>query len=108
MKRFAKNSSQLSLVPPAGEPADSCTEERSVALKESFDGWLSSIAPKLLVSSPSTAKPKKAYQSRRPMSSTDIVRVKRATVRESNAHRHWPQDVVISFLAADVIKRNKR
>ena len=107
MKRLAKNTSQLSLVPPGGKPADSCTEERSVALNESFDGWLSSIAPTLLNSKPLTDKPTIADHRWQPLTSTDIVRVNRATVRESNTHRHWPHEVVISFLAADVIKRNK-
>jgi hypothetical protein len=40
---------------------------------------------------------------RRPLTSNDLIRVNRATVRESTAHRHWPREVILKFLAADVI-----
>jgi len=42
---------------------------------------------------------------RRSLSSRDVTRVNRATVRESSDHRHWPPEVVMTFLAAEVIKR---
>jgi hypothetical protein len=107
MKRSTRKSSALSLVPAATGPPDSHEEEKAAALRESFDGWLNSVAPTLLQSTLKD-KPSVAPRACRSLTSTDIIRVNRATVRESTAHRHWPPDVVISFLAADVIKENKR
>ena len=42
---------------------------------------------------------------REALSSVDQIRVDRATVRESHTHRHWPAEVVMKFLAAEVITR---
>ena len=80
--------------------------QRTVELKDSFDGWLNSVAPSLLQSPPKdevAVVPK----GRRSLTSIDIIRVNRATIRESSVPRLWPPDVVLSFLAADVIKRTK-
>jgi hypothetical protein len=106
MKRFAQKSAALSLVPTEDVSRDSNVEERSADLKDSLDGWLNSVAPTLVQSAP----PQKHSNSKarwRSLSSIDVTRVNRATVRESFAHRHWPPDVVTSFLAAEVIKRNQ-
>jgi hypothetical protein len=108
MKQAARKTPQLSLVTPAptleGRAPDSAD-----SLKDYFSGWLDSVAPELSRERP-PSKPalRFDYQSR-PVTLTDIVRVNRATVRESTDHRHWPPDVVAQFLSADVIKRkNKR
>jgi hypothetical protein len=98
-----RQSSALSLVPAPAVQADSREQEKAAALSESFDGWLSTVAPTLLQST-SKDKPEVMPRTRRSLTSTDIIRVNRATVRESTVHRHWPPEVVISFLAADVIK----
>ncbi len=108
MKQFARKSGPLSIVrSSAEEVAKTCVEENTVALRESFDGWLTSVAPTLLQAKSSQDEPKNTYRGRRPLTLTDIIRVKRATIRESIAPRAWPPDVVLSFLAAEVIKRNR-
>ena len=108
MKQVARKSDTFSIVRSSTEAvAKSCSEERAVALRESFDGWLNSVAQTLLEPKPSQDELKTTHHSRPPLSATDILRVKRATIRESSAPRLWPPDVVLKFLAADVIKRNK-
>jgi hypothetical protein len=108
MKQFARKSGPLSIVrSPAAPTAELCVEEHAVALRESFDGWLTSVAPTLLPAKATEDEPKDTYKGWRPLTLTDIVRVNRATIRESTAPRVWPPDVVLSFLAAEVIKRNR-
>jgi hypothetical protein len=107
MKHLGRQSSALSLVPAPAAQADSREHEKAAALSDSFEGWLNTVAPTLLQSTLKD-KPEVVSRARRSLTSTDIVRVNRATVRESTAHRHWPPDVVVSFLAADVIKSNKQ
>jgi hypothetical protein len=108
MKQAARKTPQLSLVTPAstdeGRAADSAD-----SLKDFFSGWLDSVAPELSREQPSRKSALRFEFQNRPVTLTDIVRVNRATVRESTDHRHWPPDVVAQFLSADVIKRkNKR
>ena len=111
MKQPHRKSSILALV---GSPRRSVTpaEERAAALKESFDGWLISVAPTLLHSAGALLQSAGHEQNavtkpaKRSISYVDHIRVNRATVREGVVHRPWPTDVVLSFLAADVIKRN--
>jgi hypothetical protein len=108
MKQFARKSCPLSIVrSPAAPIAEACVEEHTVALRESFDGWLNSVAPTLLQAKASQDEPKNTCRGRRPLTLTDIIRVNRATIRESIAPRLWPPDVVLSFLAAEVVKRNR-
>jgi hypothetical protein len=108
MKQFARKSGTFSIVRSSTEAVpEPCSEERAVALRGSFDGWLNSVAPTFVQSESSPDEPKTAYRSRRILTATDILRVNRATIRESTAPRLWPPDVVLRFLAADVIKRNK-
>ena len=46
---------------------------------------------------------------RRKVTINEMLAVNRATVRESCEHRHWPTDVVLTFMAADVVTaRNQR
>jgi hypothetical protein len=103
MKQPTRKTSILALVGSAGRNKTQA-EERTAALKESFDGWLDSVAPNLLEST--GLQPEAVKLPRRSLTSIEHIRVNRATVREGVVHRHWPADVVLSFLAAEVIKRN--
>ena len=108
MKRLAHKPTPLSLVPSESGNCDSHNaDERSAHLKDSFDGWLNAIAP-TLVQDPQAAKNNEITARWRSLSSIDVTRVNRATVRESSDHRHWPPEVVTSFLAAEVIKRTNK
>lgn len=109
MKQSTRKSNGLSLVTATYESRElpQLGPERGEELTESFDGWLSSVAPTLVQSTPKE-KRETSVPGRRSLSSVDVVRVNRATIRESSIPRHWPPDVVLSFLAADVIKRNKQ
>lgn len=103
MKMLARKSRALSLVPPAAQQVERPLPPPS--LNEFFDGWLTSVGPTLertVQMKPASAK---AVLGKLPLTSTDITRVNRATVRESTDHRHWPPDVVYTFMRADVIKR---
>jgi hypothetical protein len=105
MKQFARKSDMLSIVRSPTQPvAESCTEEHAVALRESFDGWLNSVVP-TLQSKSVPEQPIEVYRGQRPLSFTDIISVNRATIREGTSHRPWPPDVVLRFLAAEVIRR---
>jgi hypothetical protein len=106
MSQAARKNPQLSLVPRDSRSGDS-TRNSASSLKEFFGGWLDSVAPALSTQQ-STQAPPVGYR-QPPISTTDIVRVNRATVRESTDHRHWPTEVVAQFLTAEVITRkNKR
>jgi hypothetical protein len=95
----------LSIVRSPTQPVvDSCSEEHAVALRESFDGWLNPVAP-TLQSKFFPDQSKEAYRGQRPLNSADITSVNCATIREGTAHRSWPPDVVLRFLAAPVIRR---
>jgi len=108
MKQVARKTPQLSIVRSGSMPEDSAKEPAD-SLNEFFSGWLDSVAPDL-AEEPQARNPARTsgYRGRR-ISSTDIVRLNRATVRESTDHRHWPVEVVAQFLTAEVITRkNKR
>lgn len=107
MKQSTRKNSSLSLVTSLPEVTQSPQAEKTAELKDSFDGWLNSVAP-TLIDPPVREKSEAAPRGRRSLSSTDILRVNRATIRESDVPRHWPPDVVLTFLAADVIKPNKQ
>src|SRR5687768_13382509 len=96
MKQFARKQIPLSLVPTAPEQHQPA---KSSSLNEFFDGWVTSVSPTSQPQSSRTALGKL------PLSITDVTRVNRATVRESREHRHWPREVVLTFMRADVIKR---
>jgi len=102
MKNLAQKSRALSLVPYTHK-ANSCPEEDSVILTESLDGWFDSVAQVFLGPKASTDEPTSAFYGRLRLSSTDEVRVDRATIRESKTHRHWPREVLEKFLQAEVI-----
>ena len=95
----------LSIVRSPTQPvAESCSEEHAVALRESFADWLNSVVP-TMQSKSFPDQPKEAYRGQRPLTATDVINVNRATIREGTAHRPWPPDVVLRFLAAPVITR---
>jgi hypothetical protein len=105
MSQAARRTHQFSIVRPGSRPAD--TPSNSSSLNEFFGGWLDSVAPELssLQSNQAPTFPYRKYS----ISTTDLVRVNRATIREGIYHRHWPPEVVAQFLTAEVITRkNKR
>lgn len=111
MKQFSRQPRTHSIVPPGIEETQSRVAEPSQetrsSLEDFFDGWLSSVSPAMLQSTTETHKPARALRAQTSLTSTDLIRVNRATVRESLAHRHWPQEVIQTFLAADVIRRKR-
>jgi len=106
MKQAARKTPQLSIVPPASAPKGR-GQDSADSLKDFFGGWLDSVAPALSKEQTVKAPPRRLGYRSRPISSTEIVRVNRATVRESTDHRHWPPDVVAQFLAAEVIRKKE-
>ena len=105
MKQAARKTPQLSIVPSQQEANGPDSAE---SLNEFFSGWLDSVAPELSQKTPAPVRGRARGLHKYPVSSTDIVRVNRATVRESSAHRHWPPDVVAQFLAAEVIRTRSK
>lgn len=105
MKQLAQKTRALSLVQYATQSADLCPDVGSVILKDSYDGWLNSVAKRLLHAKASEDEPAMAFYGRPPLTSTDEIRVDRATIREGKDHRHWPREVIEKFLEAEVITR---
>jgi hypothetical protein len=105
MKQLARKSRHISLVPPTAEQED--RQDAAPSLQEFFDGWLSTVSTTLTTPDRTKHRSSKAVFENRPLTSTDVTRVNRATVRESIDHRHWPPGVVQTFMLADVIKRNR-
>jgi hypothetical protein len=103
MKQAARTATEPSIVPSTSLP-----EVGGDSLNEFFSGWLDSVAPELSGTTPRTMRARTAGYRRLFVSSTEMVRVNRATVRESSAHRHWPPDVVAQFLAAEVIRTKSK
>src|SRR5712691_5783647 len=104
MKRTVRKTPQLSTVPTASAP-EGRGQDSADSLKDFFGGWLDSVAPSLSKEQNLKAPPRHLGYRNRLVSSTDIVRLNRATVRESTDHRHWPPEVVAHFLTAEVITR---
>jgi hypothetical protein len=104
MKQLARKSSHISLVPPVEQESD--RPAVSPFLDEFFDAWLATVSPTLVTSEAMKPGSSKVAVGKRPLTSTDVTRVNRATVRESTDHRHWPPGVVQTFLVANVVKRN--
>lgn len=99
MKQTALTATNSSINPPASSP-----DNGGDPLNDFFNGWLDSVAPQLSRPKPSDLRLRKPGYRKLMVSSTDMVRVNRATVRESTAHRHWPPEVVAQFLQAEVIR----
>lgn len=107
MNQAARKTHQFSIVRPNSRSEEQASDS-SASLNEFFSGWLNSVAPDLSAARPSRASARDSGYRQRPITTTDIVRVNRATVRESTSHRHWPPDVVAQFLAADVIRNKEK
>ena len=107
MRQAVGQTAQVSRVTPASTLEGSARNSGD-SLKDYFSGWQNSVVPELSREQlPRRSAPRFNYQNR--VTLTDMVRVNRATVRESTYHRHWPQEVVAQFLTAEVIRReNKR
>ena len=78
------------------------------SLTDFFSGWLDSVAPKLSPEPSPQASPPSSNYRRRRITTTEIVRVNRATVRESTVCRQWPPEVVAKFLVAEVIRKGEK
>jgi hypothetical protein len=108
MKHTLQKSENLSLVLTDARASETAREEKAAKLRDSFDGWLNSVAPSL---EQSTSTPDQRdgvdRPRRRSLTLTEVMRVNFATVREGIEHRHWPPEVVLGFLAAEVIKRKQ-
>jgi hypothetical protein len=108
MKQANRKPSPLMLVRSLDEQARAVQEGRSAPLQEYFDARLNSVAPTLLPKQDLLKEKSENFTTgRRSLTTKDIIRVNRATIRESSVPRHWPPDVVLTFLAADVIKPTK-
>jgi hypothetical protein len=132
MRELAIKKSQPSILPPNDEIAEP-TEEKPISLKRLFHGWLRAV-PAREVELPHepdhdtgirrvfpTAGPKEIASqaprnldnggqlkaSWRALTIRELLGINRATVRESDAHRHWPTDVVLTFMAAEVVTRKQ-
>ena len=108
MKQLAQNSRRRSLVVSATKTLGSTSDTSKIALRESLAGWLNSATPPLLHVITWKGKTALTLHAREALSSVDQIRVDRATVRESHTHRHWPAEVVIKFMTAEVITRQSR
>ena len=119
MKQFARKSRPLSLVPFTTEEAkprveenwedqrEETGEDNRGSLRDFFDGWLNSVSPRILQSPSEKVEPARSFRGQTSLTATDLIRLDRATVRESRAHRTWPREVIETFLAADVIRRQR-
>jgi len=107
MKQSLQKSENLSLVQFDARAYASNTEDKAAKLRESFDNWFNSVASNL-VHSPQDQASIADRLRRRPLTLAEVTRVNFATVREGTEHRHWPPEVVLSFIAADVIKRKQK
>ncbi|MEP6913452.1 MAG: hypothetical protein ABI923_11895 [bacterium] len=105
MKQLVQNSRRRSLVVLATKTRGSASDTSEIALRESLAGWLNCAAPPLLHVLTWKGKTPQTLYGPEALSSIDQIRVDRATVRESHTHRHWPAEVVMKFMAADVIAR---
>jgi len=82
MKQAARKTPQLSIVPPAYAP-EGGGQDSADSLKDFFGGWLDSVVPALSTQQTLKAPQRHLGYRHRPISSTEIVRLNRATVRES-------------------------
>jgi hypothetical protein len=103
MKQAARTATERSVLPSTSSP-----DVSGDSLNEFFSGWLDSVAPELSRAKPPKQRARTAGYRKLLVSSTDMVRVNRATVRESTAHRHWPPEVVAQFLQAEVIRNRSK
>jgi hypothetical protein len=120
MKQFARKSRPVADVPFTAvaerkprveenreDQVEETGEDNRGSLRDFFDGWLNSVSPRILRLQNETVAPTRSLRGHTSLTSTDMIRLDRATVRESRAHRTWPREVVETFLAADVIRRQQ-
>ena len=108
MKHTLQKLENFSLVLTDAPASEIASEEKAAKLRDSFDGWLNSVTPTLEQSTSAPDQRDAVYQPRRrSLTLTEVMRVNFATVREGTEHRHWPAEVVLGFLAAEVIKRKQ-
>ena len=108
MKQLVQNSRRRSLGVPATKTRGSASDTSEIGPRESSPGWLNSATPPLLHVLTWKGKTPQTIYGPDALSSVDQIRVDRATVRESHTHRHWPAEVVMKFMAAEVITRQSR
>ena len=100
MRVFAKNQREsLSVVPHQAECPRPTFEVNRSAIKESFHGWLQSVAG---MTNDRALRVPTAYRVPR-LTALDVSRVNKATIREGESHCVWPPSVVREFNKADVI-----
>lgn len=107
MKQLARKFRPLTLVPPSADFLEPSEKPPEASLEDHFEGWLNSVAPTVLSVGDLTEKATATPQANRPLTSVDILRVHRATVRESHDHRLWPPDVVEKLMATKIISRGR-
>ena len=129
MRELARRKPQPVNVPRDSEAADPA-DLNPLLLRRFFHGWLREVTPPKVdvdgddvgisrifptevaaaITAPNTLENSGPLKPRwKILTIRDILGINRATVRESTAHRHWPRDVVLKFLAADVVtERNER
>jgi hypothetical protein len=121
---------KLSIGPPSDEIAEP-TEEKPISLKRLFHGWLHVVPAREVEPphdpdydtgirrvSPDARRKEIAGQAPRNLANSgqlkarwrgltirELLSINRATVRESDSHRHWPTDVDLTFMAAEVVTR---
>ena len=100
MRVFAKNQGEsLSVVPHQVERPRPAFEVSRSAIKESFHGWLQSVAR---MPSDRVLKVPAGYRVPR-LTALDVSRVNKATIREGESHCVWPPSVIQEFNKAAVI-----
>ncbi len=130
MRELARQKSQTVVITRDSGAADH-TEVNTVSPKQFFHGWLREVPPRrvnprldqeLPITRISTLGEAEAITrvttanmtaapvryKRGILTIREMLSVNRATVRESDAHRHWPTDVVLKFMAADVVTRKEK
>jgi hypothetical protein len=126
MRQLARKNAQSVVIPPDIEAEQE--EVQPASLKRFFHGWLREVAPRetgsredqdvgirritrdlsRAIARPAPLNLQRAYalnNKRAILTVREMLGVNRATVRESAEHRAWPTDVVLTFMAADVVTR---
>ena|SRR2546426_313223 len=127
MREFARKKPQTLVIPRDSE-AEPQTEVHPVSLKRFFHGWQREVAPRetdthedwevgirriprdvsgaIARPAPLNLQRADALNDKRTiLTIREMLGVNRATVRESAEHRPWPADVVLRFMAAEVVTR---
>jgi hypothetical protein len=104
VKVFARKQHHLSIIPATkAKQANSEFAVSSSALRDSFHGWLDSVAPTLSSSSVSSSTSPRIPR----LTMLDIMRVNHATIREGESHCIWPPFVLERIKATKVITEKK-